>query len=154
IATQLHPTGFALLVPAAILIGSCLVEDHRRPSRTLRPLGLGVAIGAVLESPFVIWQIRNGWPLLEATRHLAGDPARIDFSALHFATSVAVGNGYPTLALVGDSWSLSRWLELLLLVGGLGTVGARAITTTKRFARIEAVALLGWHAVPILFQTR
>jgi hypothetical protein len=154
VATQLHPTGFELLVPTAILIGACLVEDRARLSRTLRPLGVGIAGAALLESPFIIWQFRNGWPLLDATGHLASDPAMLDVSALHFATSAAVGNGYPLLALVGDSWGPARWIELLLMLGGLGILGANAATTTKSVARIEALALAGWLAVPILAQLR
>jgi hypothetical protein len=153
LATQLHPTAWSLCVPAGILIGAALVEDRACPSRTVRPLGIGIAAALFLEAPFVLWQIRNGWLLLDAARRVAGNPARLDLSALHFAVSVAVGNGYPLLAPVDDWWSISRWIELGLLLGGIAVIAGGALATRKRTVQVEACAVLAWLAAPILAQS-
>jgi hypothetical protein len=153
LAEQLHPTAWSLVLPAGILIGASLVQDRACPRRTLRPLGLGLTVALLLESPFLIWQARNGWPLAGAARQLAGDPARLDLSAIHFAASVALGNGYPLLAPVADWWSVSRWIELGMLFGGFVVVAAGALAAPKRTVHVEASALAAWLAAPILAQT-
>ncbi len=154
LSIQLHPTALTLITPAAILIVGCLLADRRAPSRTLGWLGIGLVVSTVLEAPFVVWQFRNGWPLLEAARHVAGDLGRIDLTALRLAVGVAVGNGYPTLAFVDDSWGPSRWFELSLLVVGLVVIAVQAVATKKPDNRIVALALLAWLGFPIVAQIR
>jgi hypothetical protein len=154
LSTQLHPTAFFLVPPALVLIGGCLVLDRTHPGATLRWLAVGLIGALLIELPFLIWQMENGWPLAAIVRRLGEGPARVDGLAFSLAGSVAVGNGYPTLAQVPNSWRPAGIIEAALLVIGSTVLIARIRQKGALSQRICAAALLLWLATPVLGQVR
>jgi Dolichyl-phosphate-mannose-protein mannosyltransferase len=154
LAIQLHPTGLFLVLPAGLLVFGCLVGDRPFGSASVKWLVLGLAAGAVLTAPYAAWQVLHGWPLREVLAHQAGDAATFDLTALRLAASVATGNGYPTLAQVGDLWSPASIVELALLLGGIVLILRCVLTDRPGDRRFGALALLVWLAAPVMFQVR
>jgi|GEM_PF-6686086 len=154
LAFELHPTGLFLFAPAGILILGCLVADGAKPRLILPWLGVGIAAAVGLELPFLLWNARNGWPLLAVFGHLTGDRPTIDLTAARLALSVAAGNGYPSLALVNNLWRPASLIEVPLLLGGIALTVYEVLTAASRPRRFAGAAMLVWLATPILLQTR
>lgn len=165
LATQLHPTAFLLAAPALVLVISRIALDWPAVGTSLRWLGVGLFGSGLVESPFVYWQARHGWPLLQAVRRLVDQPGQLDLSAVRWAGSAVAGSGYPALAQVANVWKPAGFLEAgLLLIGlallvrqvlrpvtGRGSASTACCPRPVRH-RIIALTLLSWLAVPVLAQ--
>jgi 4-amino-4-deoxy-L-arabinose transferase-like glycosyltransferase len=153
LASQLHPTAFFLVVPAAILVFGCLAVDWPHLGRTLRPLAVWVLGTAVVEAPFLFWQSENGWPLADAVSHLARDAGTFDLQAVAAAVDALVGDGYATAVVVFDDWGLMFDILVGLLLGGSAIVTQRLIRG-NRTEKFTLLAIIGWLLAPIVLQLR
>ncbi|HVC32309.1 MAG TPA: glycosyltransferase family 39 protein [Chloroflexota bacterium] len=152
LATQLHPTAFFLAAPAFVLVVGAIAQGWPRSWRSIRWLGLGLIGAAIVESPFLVWQTRHGWPLLDAVRHLARDPGRFDLTAARAAGSAIAGSGYPALAQVSNLWLPAGLVEVGLFLGGVALVVWRMVQPGPTAPRLGALSLLVWLAAPVLAQ--
>ncbi len=154
LATQLHPTAFFLVVPAAILVIGSFVLGRSRSPLAFRWLVVGLLVAFAAEMPFLIWQVEHGWPTIEAFRHLARDPGQIDLGALRLASSAIAGSGYPLQAQVPNPWKPASFVEAALLSIGVVALGVRAFRPGPGAPRLTAITLLAWLVTPVLGQMR
>jgi 4-amino-4-deoxy-L-arabinose transferase-like glycosyltransferase len=157
---QVHPSAVSLL-PALLLWG---VVGWRR----LRwgEVLLGGLLGALTAAPFLVHQVRTGWPVLEAARALR--PPVWDVTAVRQAWEVVTGRSLYTLAgpeavsKVGAPLWLSPVfgvLGWLTLVAGLGLAwevvqGWRDPDVERQRQAQFGAMLLTWLVVPVLFNLR
>lgn len=153
---QVHPSA-AVLAPALFL---WLVVFRRQVKAG--PLALGAVLAMTTTIPFLIYQIRQGWPLLAALQ--AMPQAVTDLEAVRLAGKAIsgsdiyalAGEAYPLLEIVprlAQSFHLSAWL----VVGGLAILAWRTCRDWRtpdaersRAARVDLV-LISWLVVPVLF---
>jgi 4-amino-4-deoxy-L-arabinose transferase-like glycosyltransferase len=154
LATQLHPTAYALAAPAAVLIAGCLWIDRQRPGRSTGWIAGGVLAAVAIESPYLAWQARNGWPIRNVVHRLANTVSQTDLSTFRLAASAAFGNGYPTLAEVPNQWRVASAIELALFAVGLLVVARLVLGPSSVESRFIGVALLAWLAAPVVPQIR
>jgi 4-amino-4-deoxy-L-arabinose transferase-like glycosyltransferase len=120
---------------AAFVIGCCLlgllITGPRRPFSRPR-LWTAAGIAALLAAPNLIWQARNGWPMLQIAGSIAGGGStssadRASVIPLHLLT---VGPVVCVVLIVGVVWTIRRprlrWLGvgyLLFLIFVLASGG-------------------------------
>ena len=161
---------FALLVqvhPSAISLAPALLLWLLLFWRALRlaPLLVGGLLGILSALPFLIFQIRSGWPLLAAYGDLP--PSRWDLSAAQLAWEAITGQGIHALA--GEAYPLLRVVpqldQMFNLVGWLVALAAlwlawrtarewRASETRQRQSARLNLILLTWLVVPVVFNLR
>lgn len=161
---QVHPSAIAL-APA---FGLWLVVFWRRVRPG--PLALGVLLAGLTAAPYLVYQVREGWPLLAALRAM---PAPVvDLAALRLAASAITGSDI--YALAGDAYPLlgagPRLVQTLHTAAGLAAAGLLAAGAAflawralkgwrapgeqeRRAARVDFV-LISWLLIPVLFNLR
>jgi hypothetical protein len=153
---QVHPSAISL-APALLLWLGLFWRRLR-----LRPLLVGAGFGALTALPFLIHQLQDGWPLLQALRQLPGSVW--DLTSLHLAWEAITGRGIqvlageaqPSLRLVpqlSHSFELVGWLTLgsALVLGYRLTRSWRSASADLRRATRVDLVLLSWLAIPVLF---
>jgi hypothetical protein len=156
---QVHPSAISL-APALVLWLVVFWREVR-----LTHVLAGGLLGAVSAGPFLLHQLRDGWPVLRALTSLPA--AEWDLSAIRLAWEVITGRGIhalagdasPQLAVVPElsrSFNLLGWL-LVSATAWLTWCAAshwRAEDTRQRAqARIDLV-LVSWLVIPVLFNLR
>lgn len=156
---QVHPSAVSL-APALALWLLIFFRQVR-----LRPLVVGMALGALSAAPFLVHQVRSGWPLVGALQRLP--PARWDLNGIYRAWETITGLGIEALA--GQShqsleWvpqlsrgsSLLGWLVIMaaLIVARRTAAWWRADEQPKRQAARVDLILLSWLIIPVLFNLR
>jgi Dolichyl-phosphate-mannose-protein mannosyltransferase len=154
LATQLHPTAWYLAAPALVIVARRLSQDPADFWSAVRWLTLGISGAFLAELPFLVWQGRNGWPTIQAAGRVLGGPAQADLDAVRLAASVAVGNGYPSLANVANVWRAAGYVEAVLFLAGLALLGRCAYRAKGASHRTIALAITTWLVAPVLLQLR
>jgi hypothetical protein len=156
---QVHPSAVSL-APAFLL---WLVLFRRQVKAAF--LALGALLGGATAIPYLIHQLREGWPLVAALQAL---PAAVtDLEAVRLAAKAVTGSDI--YALAGDAYplleivpQLARTFHLAaaLLVGALAILAWRLVSTWRapgteenRAARVDFV-LVSWLVVPVLVNLR
>jgi hypothetical protein len=156
---QVHPSAVSLAV--ALLLW--LVVFRRQVK--LGPLALGGALGMATAVPFLIYQVREGWPLLAALQVMP--QAVTDLEAVRLAWKAITGSDIHALAgeayhLLGIVPQLAWTFHLVgcLVIGGFAVLVWRVLrdwqsadAERNRAARVDLV-LISWLAVPVLFNLR
>jgi len=161
---QVHPSAVTL-APAFLL---WLVLFRRQVKAG--PLALGVLLGAATAVPYLVYQVREGWPLLAALRALP-DPVT-DLEAVRLAVRAITGSD--VYALAGDAYPLLgtgvRFAQMVhgaaglvaaaLLAAGIAFLAWRALRRWRapgageRQAAAVDLVLISWLVVPVLFNLR
>jgi hypothetical protein len=131
----------------------------------LAPLVVGGVLGVLTTVPFLIHQVTQGWPVLEALSSLPA--ATWDLTAVSLAWEAITGRGIHSLA--GEAYPLLRFVPQIgwffnaigWLVAGAGLwLAWRTVRTwrseqwpVRQAARIDLV-LLTWLLVPVVFNLR
>ncbi|HSJ52689.1 MAG TPA: hypothetical protein VLC52_02995 [Anaerolineae bacterium] len=156
---QVHPSAVGLA--PAFLLWLVLFRRHVKAG----PLALGVLLGIATTVPYLVYQVREGWPLLAALQALPG--AVTDLQAVRLAASAISGSDIHALAgddypLLGVVPRLAQTFHLAtgLAVAGIAILGWRVLRDWRapgvqesRAARVDLV-LISWLVVPILFNLR
>ena len=132
----------------------------------LKPLAVGIALVALVLSPYFLYDARHDWQNARAFLRMSDAEAVLDLEALRMAAVVTGGYRLESLAgarqaeFVAGLPSL-RWLDLAqiaLLVGGLVWSTARVIRARVRSEELppgEAARLIlvCWFVVPVVLLT-
>lgn len=138
--------------------------------RSIRPLPLlaGLALLALILSPYLLYEVRHDWPNLRGLTNLAGQEATLDLQAPRMAAMIVGGHHLEDLAGERFSDFLAsipdlRWLdqvEMALLWMGLAwlicRVGRELLTNRGRLSSDGAarLVLLCWFSVPVALLLR
>ncbi|MBU0702318.1 MAG: glycosyltransferase family 39 protein [Chloroflexi bacterium] len=138
--------------------------------RSIRPLPLlaGLALLALILSPYLLYEVRHDWPNLRGLTNLAGQEATLDLQAPRMAAMIV--GGYHLQDLAGERFSdflasipNLRWLdqvEMALLWVGLAwlvyRVGRELLTNRGRLSPDGAarLVLLCWFGLPVALLLR
>jgi len=138
--------------------------------RSIRPLPLltGLALLALILSPYLLYDARHDWPNLRGLTNLVGQEATLDLQAPRMAAMIVGGHHLQDLAgerfsdFNGSIFNL-RWLdqvEMALLWIGLAwliyRVGRELLTNRGRLSSDGAarLVLLLWFSVPVALLLR
>ena len=156
---QVHPSAVSL-APALLLWLLVFWRQVR-----LAPLVVGGVLGVLSAVPFLVHQVTQGWPVLDAYGSL---PAAVwDLRAVSLAWEAITGRGihalageaYPLLRLVPQLGWIFNVIGWLVVAAGLWlawrTVRLWRVRdeTAHQTARVDLV-LLSWLLVPVLFNLR
>jgi hypothetical protein len=156
---QVHPSAISL-APAFVL---WLIVFWRRIR--IVPMLVGGILGTLTAAPFLVHQMRSGWPVLKSLGSLQG--TMWDLSAVELAWEAIsgrsihalAGDAYPLLTIVPEldrSFNIVGWLVLgasLALLWRTVTRWQATDPTEQQSARIDFV-LLSWLVVPVAFNLR
>jgi hypothetical protein len=156
---QIHPSALSL-APALLLWLLVFWRQVR-----LRPLVLGAVLGVLTAVPFLIHQVTQGWPVLEALSSLPA--ATWDLTTVSLAWEAITGRGIHSLA--GEAYPLLRLVPQIgwffnaigwLAVGAGLWLAWRAMRSwrsdqrpARQAARIDFVLLI-FLLVPVVFNLR
>jgi len=157
-----HLGGLAFFVILALVI----VLFRRRIS--LLPLCVGIGLAMVILSPYLAFEVRNGWPNVRAFLAAAGGQSTLDFQSLHMSALTMGGLHLEDLAgeyhgefvrsILDLRWL--DWLEVGLFWIGLLWMVWRIVREAIKFRgylpdpEAARMILLMWWAVPVAAQLR
>jgi hypothetical protein len=159
VLVQVHPSAISLA--PALILWTLLFYRKVRPG----PLVAGGLVGAVTAIPFVVHQLRSGWPVFSALNTLPA--ATWDLTTVRLAWEALTGRGihalageaYPLLEVVprlGWVFNLIGWLVVGAAVWSVGQIvtGWRADDVDRQQAARVDLILLSWLVVPVVFNLR
>ena len=158
----LHLGGLAFFFILAVIV--VLFRRHVRPA----PLLVGLALLALILSPYLLHDALHGWPNIRAFADLVRREATPDLQAPCMAALIVGGYHLEDLAgvrhtdFVASILDLRRldWVEVTLFWAGLAwlawRVGREALTHRGRLSREGAarLVLLCWFSVPVALLLR
>ena len=125
-----------------------------------RPLLVGTLVFVVVMLPYVVHDIRQGWPNARGLMGYAGGGGSFSWDAVRFTTSLLGGRGIDgqvgpyharLVAEAGPLWWLNDVLTAVF-AGSLVYGVAQAVTARSSGRRRIFALLLLWIAIPVLLQ--